>query len=1037
MHDDRSHVEARIRRLLAERITPAVHGAGSPLRVSAHHVAGDPIGVGAARAAPFAPFAVGDPWGTPWGTTWFRLEGEVPAAWEGQRVEALIAFAPAGMPGFGAEALVWEGDAPRQGLHPQHQRIVVAEAARGGEAVDLLVEAAANPDFSTSFAPNPFGDPSTAPSALLYRLARAELAPLHRAVHDLDVDLRVLANLMAALAADEPRRHEILRAIERALDALDLADVPGSAAAARQHLAPVLARPAAPSAHLISAVGHAHIDTAWLWPVREARRKCTRTFSTALALMDEYPEFRFACSQAQQYAWVRDEHPALFARIRDKVTAGQWVPVGGMWVEADANLTSGESLVRQFVHGQRFFAEELGVTCTEAWLPDVFGYSGALPQIMRGAGCTRFVTQKLSWNETNAFPHHTFWWEGIDGSRVLTHFPPADTYNGEMKPAELLGASRRFREHGRSRRSLYLFGHGDGGGGPTRDMLERARRVRDLEGLPRLAIEAPSAFFDAVGEEPDHPVWVGELYLEKHRGTFTTQAHTKAGNRRAEHALREAELWASAAAGLGAAYPQGDLDRAWRTLLTQQFHDILPGSGITWVHRDAEIALGEARTAAESVIARSLAVVADGMVPGLALANSLTHDRAEVVVLGAGDGDPLTHHEHTQRLVDGRTAAFVRLPGAGVATARPLPPPDTVVAGDQMLEHGSLRIEWDAHGVLTSVYDKEAGREVLAGPGNVLQLFADHPVEFDAWDIDRTTLRLPREVVDADSVTLLDGGPLVGRLRVERSFGASRIVQDVVLRAGSRRIDVVTRVDWREEERLLKVAFPVDVRASRARYEIQFGWVDRPTHDNTSWDWAQFEVCGHTWADLAEPGYGVALLSDAKYGYDVRGGVMRLTLLRAPRYPDPAADRGHHEFTYSLLPHVGDLRDGDVVAEAHQLNAPVRPLVVRGGGAVEQRRVVTVDHPGVVLSAVKRADDGSGDWVLRAYEAWGQRSRVRIALEAPIVAAQRCDLLEQPERGVEHDGHGVALELRPFELVTLRLTPGAVPAAQEGAGPAG
>jgi alpha-mannosidase len=1018
VHDERGQVETRIRRVLRERIGPAVHGPAMPLHVAAHHVAGEPISVEAARAADYQPFGVGGAWGTPWGTTWFRMDAEVPAAWAGERVEAVVAFSPAGMPGFSAEALVWGDDGPVQGLHPEHQRVCIADPASGGDPVSLLVEAAANPDFSVSFAPTPFGDRNTAPEAPLYRLARADLAVLQRDVYELDLEMRLLAGLMGALSTEEPRRNEILRALGDCLDALDLRDVPGTAARARSHLVDVLAARAVPSAHEVSAVGHAHIDTAWLWPLRETRRKCARTFSTAVGLMDERPEYRFACSQAQQYAWIEEQYPALFERIRDKVASGQWIPVGGMWVEADANVPSGESLCRQLVHGQRYFRERFGVECEEVWIPDVFGYSAAFPQIMRAGGCRRFVTQKLSWNDTNQLPHHTFWWEGIDGSRVLTHFPPANTYNGDMKPAELVASVRRFRDHGRSRHSLYLFGYGDGGGGPTREMLERAERLRDLEGVPRVRIESPSELFARIEAEDDHPVWVGELYLEKHRGTYTTQAKTKAGNRRAELALREAELWAAAAVDEGVEYPAAELDGLWKALLTQQFHDILPGSSIAWVHREAETILRSVCDEANAISQRALAALASGMDGSLALVNPLTHDRAEVVEV---DGD-VAGDAPTQRLADGRTAAFVRVPGTGVAAARATATPDEVRASATSLENDRVRVEWDlSTGHLTSVVEKRTGREVLAGPGNVLQLMADHPNEYDAWDIDRAAFTAVEEITDLDSICVVDSGPLHGCVRIERSFGASHVTQDVVLRAGSARIDVATRIDWQEDERLLKVAFPVDVRATSARYEIQLGSVERPTHENTSWDWARFEVCGHTWADLAEPDFGVALLNDSKYGYDVRHGVMRLTLLRAPRFPDPGADRGHHELTYSLLPHVGDVGEGDVVAEAHRLNAPIHAVPVRTTGDASERRVATVDAAGIVLSAVKRADDGSGDWIVRAYEPWGRRCSTDLTLTRPISAAWRCDLHERPTSDEPTDAGRVRVDLRPFELVTLRV----------------
>ena len=592
MHDDRELAEARIRRAIRERVRPATYGERRPFDVTAWHLPGEPVPVGDARdrvaAGDFTPFEIGGAWGKPWATTWFRLQGRVPEEWTGQAgrsVEARIDFSTGVGAGFQSEGLLYRtaGGRPIRGIHPFHQAVPVGLIADDDGTVDVLVEAAANPIVATSHMPTPLGDPATAGAALLYRLNAAELAVRNDEVWHLVLDVQVVSGLMRELAEADPRRFELLRALDAAMDALDLHDVPSTATAARLALRPVLSRPASDHAHRISAVGHAHIDSAWLWPLRETRRKCARTFSSAVTLMDTYPEYRFACSQAAQYDWIEHDQPELFERIREKVAEGRFVPVGSMWVEADANLPSGESLARQFVWGKRYFAEKFGVDTREVWIPDVFGYSAALPQLMRQAGCEHFLTQKLSWNQTNDFPHHSFRWEGLDGSRVFTHFPPADTYNGEVKPDELSFAVRNFRDKGRATRSMYLFGHGDGGGGPTREMLERGRRVRDLDGLPRFEIEPPSAFFAAATEEyPDAPVWRGELYFEMHRGTYTSQAKTKWGNRRGELALRELELWTA----LDAGPPLADLERLWKELLLHQFHDIIPGSSIAWVHDD-------------------------------------------------------------------------------------------------------------------------------------------------------------------------------------------------------------------------------------------------------------------------------------------------------------------------------------------------------------------------------------------------------------------------------------------------------------------
>ena len=536
----------------------------------------------------FTPQEPGAPWGKPWSTKWLRLQGEVPEGWgsaEGTAVEIIVDLGfNSDVPGFQCEGTAWRADASIiKAISPRNYHVPL-KLLGGGLSVDFYVEAAANPDVAQgwSFAPTPLGDKATSGDEPRYRLGRIAIAELNETVWELNQDVWTLSGLMHELPMDLPRRHEILRALERMLDIMDPDDVAGTAAAGREALAEVLSRPAYASAHELVATGHAHIDSAWLWPVRETIRKCARTFSNVVALMDEDPDFVFSCSSAQQMAWIKEFFPELFVRIREKVRAGQFVPVGGMWVESDTNMPGGEAMARQFVEGKSFFLKEFDVECQEAWLPDSFGYSGALPQIVKSAGLRWFLTQKISWNKVNRMPHHTFTWEGIDGTRLFTHFPPVDTYNAELHARELAHAERNYRDHGRGTMSLVPFGYGDGGGGPTREMVAAAHRTADLEGSPKVRMGTAKDFFTAAeAEYRNLPVWVGEMYLEMHRGTYTSQAKTKRGNRRSEHLLREAELWCSTAAvrlGDAYAYPETELKRLWRLVLLQQFHDILPGS---------------------------------------------------------------------------------------------------------------------------------------------------------------------------------------------------------------------------------------------------------------------------------------------------------------------------------------------------------------------------------------------------------------------------------------------------------------------------
>ncbi|MFG2217113.1 alpha-mannosidase [Streptomyces sp. NPDC048685] len=1038
MHDDRTLVEDRLERALHQFIRPAQYSARTPLALSVRHIPGEPVPVARVLQEPFEPFRAGIEWGKPWSTSWFRLEGTVPTEWAGCRAEVVVdpGFSGQG-PGFQAEGMLYDtSGVPLKGIHPRNRHLTVAAPAAGGEPVALLLEAAANPAvLEHGFAPTPLGDVRTAGDRPLYRFASADLAVLDEEVWHLVLDIEVLSELMRELPVERSRRHEILRALERMLDALDLHDVAGTARAGREQLAEVLSRPAEASAHRISAAGHAHIDSAWLWPLRETVRKASRTFANVTALARDYPELVFAASQAQQYAWVKEHQPHIWGRIKQAVAEGQWAPVGSMWVESDANMPGGEALARQLVHGKRFFRQELGVETEEIWLPDTFGYTAAFPQLARLAGVKWFLTQKLSWNQSNKMPHHTFWWEGIDGTRVFTHFPPVDTYNAQFHGRELAHAERNFAEKGPATRSLVPFGWGDGGGGPTREMLEKARRLRNLEGSPRVTIERPAAFFAAAEEEygAQAPIWSGELYLELHRATYTTQAKTKQGNRRSEHLLREAELWATTAAlrspGHRYHYPYEALDRLWKTVLLHQFHDILPGSSIAWVHREARETYERVRAELADLVADAVAAL--GGAKGLVALNSSPYHRRQVVELDQEASAVLPSGAQVQHLAGGRTVVPADAPGLGTGPLNGSAAPEHPVSatgsadGSLVLDNGLLRLVIDADGLIAAVRDLGAGRDVLV-PGhraNLLQLHPDHPNHWDAWDIDRHYRRTRTDLTDADFVELVEEGPLRAAVRVRRSFGQSHVTQEIRLSAGSRRIDIGTEVDWRESEKVLKAAFPLDVHAERSTSEIQFGHVHRPTHDNTGWDAARFEICAHRWLRVAEPGYGVTLLNDSTYGHDVTrtphpsglGTTVRLTLLRAPHSPDPETDLGRHRFRYALAPGGGIT---DAVREGLALNLPLRTAV-----APVLPSLVDTGHPAVTVESVKLAEDRGGDVIVRLYESAGGRAGTTLRAGFPVVRAQATDLLERPLHDADTDEHGLVLSLRPFQILTLRLTP--------------
>ncbi|HLL63788.1 MAG TPA: glycoside hydrolase family 38 C-terminal domain-containing protein [Propionibacteriaceae bacterium] len=1006
MHDDVARVERRVARFVAERLRPAVYRRQHPLTVSSWDTPGEPVDFATASAAAYEPCSPGQSWGRPWGTTWFRLAGEAPDGWavdDGLLSEIVVDLGFGGtQPGFSAEATAYAADgAVIKGLHPRNRHLPL----RPDGPVNLFLEASANPDVAAglNFAPTPMGDLATAGTEPQYRFGGAWLAELDLAVWELIQDVDTLRGLMPELPIGSPRRAMVLRALDDMVDAVEPRDVAGTAAAGREVLAEVLRQPAYPSAHRVMAVGHAHIDSAWLWPVRETARKCARTFANVLSLMEEDPDLIFACSSAQQYAWVRDSYPELFERIRRRVADGRFVPVGGMWVESDTNMPGGEALVRQFVAGQRFFADEFGVECQEAWLPDSFGYTAALPQIARLAGIRWFLTQKTSWNETNRMPHHTFWWEGIDGSRLFTHFPPVDTYNSDLSGRELARAERGFAEKGRANSSMVPFGWGDGGGGPTREMLAAARRARSLEGSPTVEIASPVTFFAAAeAEYASPPEWSGELYLEFHRGTYTSQARTKRGNRRSEHLLREAELWATTAyLRHGEDYPYDELERAWHTVLLQQFHDILPGSSIAWVYQDADSGYAEVRRAAEEIIGRASRTLAGTGSIRLTF-NAAPYALAGVSALGAGP----------------RTEAA----GAAVTDST-----DGIV-----LENGRVRVVVDDRGLLTSVFDLEADRELLpvGATGNLLQLHRDTPAQWDAWDLDDHYRRSVVDLTDVAGMEVLEKGPERVAVRVRRRFGDSAVEQVITLAGGAKTIEIETTVDWHERQRLLKLAFPLDLHADHAASEIQFGHVNRAIHTNTSWDSARFETCAHRWVHVGEAGYGAAVANDSTYGHDItrssRTGrvatTVRLSLLRAPLFPDPEADQGEHTMRCSLV--VGaDI--ADAVQEGYRLNLP--PREVDGAGPVEP--LLTVDHPAIVVEAVKLAEDRSGDVIVRLYEAYGGRARGRLHPSFAVSTVIETGVLERPledatalRTAADAVADGIDLELRPFQIVTLRLT---------------
>jgi alpha-mannosidase len=741
--------------------------------------------------------------------------------------------------------------------------------------------------------------------------------------------------------------------------------------------------------------GHAHLDLAWLWPVEETRRKAVRTYHTVVNLMDRHPELTFNQSSAQLYAFIEEDDPELFERIKDMVGAGRWEPIGAMWVEPDMKMLCGESIVRQLLYGQRYFKRNFGSYHAVCWLPDCFGFSPALPQLLLDAGIRSFFTCKLNWSETNRFPYDLFWWDGLDGSRILAHsfHSPIEDYNGDVIPQTIVPTWRNFRGKRHHHESLYTIGHGDGGGGPAEGMLQRARALEDFPAVPSLRWTTVHEFFDRLHEgvaDEDLPVWVGELNLELHRGTFTTQARTKYLHRRAERDLTAAEVL-SAMNALDGRNEPASLEDEWRILLKNQFHDILPGSSIREVYETAEAELGELVDRAGKLIAGELEelgrrIAVPGDREGVIVFNpDLTPRplRAEVDARVAG----------AQEVEDGAVLTDRRAVGglAGMSVLDIEPQPGLAVSATH-LENEYVRVELNRNGTIDRILDKAASREVLSGRGNQLWAFVDKPRDWDAWDVDARYADSGEEIHSADPIEVIESGPHRAAVRVHRRFRNSTIVQDVRLWSNSPRVDFKTTLEWGDRRWLLKALFPLAVKSDVAVSESAFGVVERSTHRNTSWQAAQFEVAGHRFVDLSEPGYGVALLNDGRYGHHAMGSELGLSLLRSPIYPDPYADEGHHSFTYALFPHSGSWVEGGVLAEAEDLN---RPLLCRRAALAEEStwQPIRVHGPAVGLGALKVLEDGGG-LVLRCYEVGGGRGEATVDLPPGWRLDAELDLLE-------------------------------------------
>ncbi len=988
------------------------------------------------------------PWGKDWERAWFHVTGSVPNEWQGQNVITRI--------NLGGESLVFDKNGmPVSGLSVHtlwpteefwRDRIQITEKSEGNEIIDFWIESSAGQIFGLFPLRQKSDDiPKSGP---LYNAAiqYAELAIFRKDIWDLYLDCLVLNDLMLSWPENSIKHKRILRTLGLAID--QFTGNTQTTKQAREILKKELSKTSSASDLQLTAIGHAHIDTGWLWPVDESIRKCARTFSSQLDLIEKYPDYIFGASQAQHYEFTKQHYPALYQKIKEKVKQGRWEIQGGMWVEADCNIISGESMVRQFLLGKKFFQDEFDVDVDNLWLPDVFGYSAALPQIMHKCGIKFFLTQKMAWSQFNKFPHHTFKWRGIDGTEIIAHFPPGASYSIDLRPSLLVQARDKFEESDRLDEFLTLFGIGDGGSGPTEEMIETGIRQQDLEGTPRVTFGTARDFFHRLEKQSDQiPSWNGELYLEYHRGTLTTQAIIKKLNRHLELKLRQVEILYTLLPMKQ--YPGEELEKLWKVLLLNQFHDIIPGTSVSLVYettiREYQQVLDSAnqlennagnllaqdnRSKLTLINTLSVSYTRPVKLPESWAGYELTDDKGNIIPVQIENGIPVISLS-----MDAMQACTINRTQKSIHLA------EKKQQKDFILENDLIRYEFDERGCISRIFDKEIHREVLAenGLGNIFSLYEDRPVDWDAWDIDiyyENQMLAPPVLINREWII---SGSVRAGFNQTLSVGNSKISQDIFLDQKSKQLDFNTTVQWQEDHKMLRVSFNVDIFADTASFEIQFGHVRRNTHRNTSWDMAKFEVAAHRYADLSDSQYGVALLNDCKYGYKIHKNTIDLNLLRSPAMPDPNADRGLHEFTYSLLPHKNDLIHSDVIPAAFQLNQPPLQFARKDGQKI--KIPFALDSQQVILDTIKKAEHEDA-WILRFYEPRGMRVNTRLFITYNNPVISETDLLENDidEIKIKHMDTDVQsaetasyatnrqtyieLVFKPFEIKTIKIKPG-------------
>ncbi|KAA8815751.1 alpha-mannosidase [Bifidobacterium callitrichos] len=1022
----------RCKRVMRERVWPHIHQTLGTCAVGAVKNPGEPeasasfIARAVSGQVEFQPLASGEPWGTSWGTTWMRVEGQLPADLpEGRVIELVFNLGWLEWPvGGHIEALAYRADGTViKALHPRNHwmPLIKADGTRDrvvnpdGSFV-IYVEGAYNPNVP-SFTVTELGTRPTGKADERYEFGSIDIAALDQDMFDYWADLDVITGSLENMNDADPRYWKLAKAMQRSINLWDERDY-ATLAPARKALDKVMASPANASAMTLTAMGHSHIDSAWLWPVRETQRKVGRTVSNVLALMDMDPNFTYVMSAAQHFAWLEERHPDLFERVKERIAEGRFIPVGGMWVESDGTMPCGESLIRQISYGKRYFKEKLGVVPNGIWLPDSFGYTGAWPQIAKRSGYSWFLTQKLCWNDTTRLPHHSFMWEGVDGSQIFTHFPPADKYDSDMSAHDMAYVQRNYKDKDLSDRGILLFGFGDGGGGPIREMTMREHRFESFEGMPKVEYGTPDDFFAKAESEmraeagAEMPRWKGEFYFELHRKTLTSQQEMKRGCRKTESALRAVEYLGTLASLESADYvfPQAEIDRIWKTLLLNQFHDILPGSAIEWAHRVA-------REDYERDMKR-------------------LHEIAQEAVAALREANP-----DAERIARARISQLSDVASWTPVSLESTGEPVSIERGDDgsvTVSNGLIRAHIAANGTIDSMTDLVAGREMVAKDAALgrYEILKDEPGVFDAWDVERDAFLCATPLEDgviASVETAADGSALI---RTTNRYRDDVIDTVITLRPGRRQIDFHADVDWKVPEKLLKVDVPMALSATRAQYECQYGLIERPVVKNTEGEEAMFESCSHRFVRIHDSSYGIGVANGSTYGSDVSslrdddgaiaGTMVRLSLVAAPTAPDPRTDIGRHEFDWTVLPCA---EVAPLVAAAGEINA----MTLEDMPALEPPVSLETGEGTPVIDWIKLADDGSGDVIVRLYEAAGARARATLHVHGPLDGWQvrETNTLEQDESyadepaglvGGRQAAEGAALALKPFQLTTLRLS---------------